>query len=100
MANAPPNNFPPVVTGGVQAGFPPGPTVSDLCKFKIPFLRFSFGFKLPFTFPPKIPIPFLMLGINCSLNNPLNVAAGIKPGGGRVANTPPDPQLTETSSTP
>jgi hypothetical protein len=98
---APPPNLPPPGSGQfVQAGFQPSLLpVASLCGFKIPFLRFIFGFLLPpLPFPPPIPIPFLMLGINCNLNNPLAVGAGVKFGGGRTINALPDPDTMEQAA--
>jgi hypothetical protein len=82
-----------------MAGFDPGPAAESLCKFQLPFLRFSFGFLIPpINFPPPLPIPFLSLGLSCNVNNPLNLSAGLKPGGGRTANLAPLPP--ETSDQP
>jgi hypothetical protein len=95
MGSPPPTDG-PAPTLGVSAGFAPGPPAAILCGYALPTLRFKIGFKLPkfpFSFPPKIPLPFLSLGLNCDLNNPINISAGLKPGGGRASNGLPDPDV-------
>jgi hypothetical protein len=75
-----------------SASFEPGPTAFDICGFKFPPLpKFSFGFKLPSL---KLPIPpkfSISIGINCSLENPFDVSAGVEWGGGRQSSGPRDP---------
>lgn len=85
----------------MDAGFDAGPPAASLCGFAIPTIRFKFGFNfnLPgFSFPPKLPIPYLSLGLNCDLNNPLDLSAGLKPGGGRTSNAPPSPDMNENAA--
>jgi hypothetical protein len=94
--SAPIPNDPPISVQDANiadAGFAPGPPVASLCGFAIPGIpKFSYGFNLPsFGLPsPFPPIPTLALSINCSLDNPLDVAKGIPSGGGRKPNLPPD----------
>lgn len=98
MGTAPPKDDPSPAeqdAASVDAGFALGPPVASLCGFAIPSLRFKFGLKFPglpgISFPPPLPFPFLSLGIHCDSDNPLDVTAGVKYGGGRVSNAPPDP---------
>lgn len=95
MGTSPPEDRPPpaeqdIVTG--DAGFAPGPTSTSLCGFKFPpIFRFKFGFNLPAISLP-LPISFTFsIGINCNLDNPFDVSAGVKYGGGRVSSGPRDP---------
>lgn len=67
----------------------------EFCGFKLALTIPGLSFKLPtINFPPQIDlfISFdLALGINCNLENPLNVTGGVKFGGGRKPNADPDP---------
>jgi hypothetical protein len=85
---------PPTVGGSFST--PKLPAIA-LCGFKFPpSLFFIFGFKLPsIAFPPKIPLPYLHLALNCNLSNPIDVSAGVAYGGGRASNNNPDPDLDE-----
>ena len=94
MGTAPPPDAPPVddqIAVEAGASFSPGPTAASICGFAFPpIFKLNFGFKLP-------PLPSLSLsfnfsiGINCSLDNPFDVSAGVKYGGGRKASGPRDP---------
>ena len=93
--NPPPPDAPPpddqdLVTA--DASFEPGPSAVSLCGFAFPpTFKFSFGFKLPSLTLP-LPINFFFnLGINCSLDNPFDLSAGVSAGGGRTALGPRDP---------
>lgn len=95
MGSPPPKDAPSTQAQDLveaDAGFATGPTAFDICGFKFPPLfRFSFGFKLPSLNLP-LPIKFsFSLGINCSLDNPFDVSAGVTYGGGRKASGPRDP---------
>lgn len=73
---------------GATPSFPP------ICGFAIPKFLFALGFVIPtFTFPPKLPIFRLAIGIVCNLTNPLNVSFGVDWGGNRVPTFDPDPDL-------
>ena len=93
--NPPPPDAPSLadqVGVDASASFEPGPTSISLCGFKFPPLfKFSFGFKLPSL---KLPLPisfFFNLGINCDLDNPFDVSAGVNYGGNRAVLGPQDP---------
>jgi len=76
----------------LDAGFEPSLPVAALCGFKLPFLRYALKYRVPgFSFPPKLAIPFPSLGLNCSLNNPIDVSSGLPAGGGRKSTIPKDP---------
>jgi hypothetical protein len=82
------NGPPPAAANqaSADASFEPGPTVANLCGFKLPTFTFKLGFKLPtIKFPPPVPTFKPSLGINCSTTNPISVNAGFAWGGGRVA---------------
>ena len=96
MAGSPPPvpGPPPAAAqaSALAAGFQPSPMpVASLCGFKLPVFVFSLGFKQPTIFPLPFPEFALSLGLNCSLENPIDVSAGVKFGGGRVSNADPDP---------
>ena len=96
MGQAPPPDGPPLASA--DAGFSPSPSAASLCGFKFPpTIFFKFGFNLPpIAFPPKLPsLPSFTLALNCNVNNPLSISG--PPGGGRVSNAPPNPDL-DTSS--
>lgn len=83
-----------------SVAFPPGPSADNLCKFPFPpkiSISLSLPFKLP-PIPPKLPIPYINIGLNCSLHNPFNASAGIPKGGGRTSNAAPNPNDTMTST--
>lgn len=75
-----------------NAGFDDsGPPAAELCGFKLPFAFFGFAFELPpITFPPAFPRFGVALGLNCSLDNPINVSASLPYGGGRIGTSDPD----------
>lgn len=75
-----------------DAGFEPSAPVASLCGFTLPVLRYALNFRarIP-NFPPTLPIPFPSLGLNCSLDNPIDVSTGVPVGGGRKPNVPKDP---------
>jgi hypothetical protein len=90
--------IPPAASLAIQAqialgaGFSAGTPVVSLCGFTLPSFSISvllqLAIKIKFTFPP----PFILaIGINCDLNNPLVITAGIPFGGGRVGTFDPDP---------
>ena len=86
-----------------DAGFAPGPPVTLLCGITLPTIpKFSYGFALPSLGLPSPfpPIPLLPLGLNCPSNNPLNITQGLKSGGGRKPNLPPDPDQDFLKTTP
>jgi hypothetical protein len=92
----PPVDLPPPTDAPINPGLAPSPPAASLCGFSLPKSLFKFGFKLPaLAFPPAIPTPYLALGLNCSLSNPLDVSAGLRYGGGRTPNADPDPDLLE-----
>ena len=70
-----------------------GPTLNaSPCNFQIGLPRFSFGFQLPsISFPPPIPFPKFAFELSCSLDQPVNVSAGLEYGGGRQPAFDPDP---------
>jgi hypothetical protein len=88
--------LPKLSTPGGSIGFSVTPsTVFSLCGFK---LLLPFSLKLGLVIPSlEIPLPdlFAALGINCDLKHPLNFAAGIGYGGGRVGRANPDPDDQE-----
>lgn len=101
---SPPQNFPspPNLPGssggetgigvGASASFVAGPPVLALCGFALPLPAFLLGLKIKIPrFPPPLPIPFLSIGLKCSLSNPFDVSAGVAYGGGRVATFDPNP---------
>lgn len=100
MGSPPPIDAPPpgpAVSANADAGFADDPSAATLCGFTFPpFPFFKFGFSLAgLKFPPALPIPKIGLAINCDLNNPLSVTAGVAWGGGRNPNGYPDPDAVE-----
>jgi len=97
MGFPPPPAGPPPTPPGVSldAGLADAPDAKSLCGFKFPpTLFFKFGFVIPsfgIQFPPPLPTIKLSLALNCDLNNPLSVDAGVKWGGGRTPNADPNP---------
>lgn len=93
----PPADPPGLITA--DAGLKPGPKAISLCGFNLffpPTIYFKFGFNLPsFHFPPPLPTFNFSLSLNCDINNPISVSAGITWGGGRKVNAAPDPDLLE-----
>lgn len=79
----------------LQQQFALSPPAIALCGFALPLPGYVFGLKLPspIPFPPPIPKLKLAIGLNCALNNPLDVSAGVDFGGGKVANADLDPDL-------
>lgn len=93
MGSPPPVNAPSVgqqASASADAGFQPSPTGATLCGFGIPGFFLSFSFSIPgfppFAFPPTFNF---MIGLNCDLSNPISASVGF--GGGRVAQSDPDP---------
>ena len=91
---SPPTNFPtpPQAPGGsgasigVSPSFGAGPPILTICGLSLPLLAFLLGLKIKIPgFPPPLPFPFLAISLNCSLDNPFNVSAGVSYGGGRQA---------------
>lgn len=85
----------------VDAGFAPGPPVATLCGFAFPSFKPFLKIGIPIggiSFPPKIPTFSPSLGLNCDVNNPLDVTAGVKWGGGRVASFDRDPDVDEDAA--
>lgn len=80
---------------GIELGFALGPPAVSICGFALPLPSILLGIVLPspLPIPPPIPIPKLAIGLNCSLDNPLDISAGIAFGGGRVGASDPDPDL-------
>ena len=67
----------------LQQQFALSPPAIALCGFALPLPGYVFGLKflsLVQFMPFKLK---LMLGLNCALNNPLDVSAGVDFGGGR-----------------
>jgi hypothetical protein len=79
----------------LNASFTLGLPVASLCGFALPSILLGLGIVLPspLPIPPPLPKFKLAIGLNCSLDNPLDVSAGIEFGGGRVATGDPDPDL-------
>jgi hypothetical protein len=76
----------------LDVGMAPSLPVAALCGFTLPVLRFAFGLRIPsIAFPPALPIVLPSLGLNCSLDNPIDVTSGVPAGGGRTPNVPRDP---------
>lgn len=75
-----------------DAGFKPSPTGATLCGFGIPGFFLNFDFSLP-VFPPfQFPPTFnFMIALNCDLSKPISASGGVSFGGGRVAQSDPDP---------
>jgi len=102
FAPAPPGPPPAAPGASITVGMstPTLPAIAIcglLFKFP-PAIFFSFGFTLPtIPFPPKIPLPYISLSLNCNLSNPLNVSAGLSYGGGRQSNADPDPDMQEAA---
>ncbi len=82
---------------------PPGPSASvdfeeptlnaDPCNFSLSIKFPSFNFVLPnlsIDFPPDLSLYF-NFELSCDLSKPINVSAGVGPGGGRVPAMDPDP---------
>jgi hypothetical protein len=95
MGTAPPPDGPSVVAQGLasaNAGFSTSAIpAASLCGFTLPFLSFSLSFHLPaLAFPPPFPIFGISFGLNCSLDNPINVSASLPYGGGRIGTSDPD----------
>lgn len=93
--SAPPEDAPPPEEQdavSAEAGFEEGPPLASFCGFVIPSFIFSFSINIPFSFdfPPKF---FFALGINCDADNPFDISAGVKWGGGKKPNPSayPDP---------
>lgn len=72
-----------------DVSFAPAPDGIALCGFKLPFLAWGFGFRLPafppFPFPPTFNY---FVGLNCDLSNPIAAKFGF--GGGRTGQADPD----------
>lgn len=68
------------------------------CSFELRLPKLSLSFKFPIPFPPPfaLPIPMLRFALSCDLSKPLDVTAGIAPGGGRTAQYDPDPDDEDT----
>lgn len=98
MGSPPPKDEPSTQSQDLveaDAGFAPGPTSFDICGFKFPPLfKFSFRFNLPTFELPTFNFNFA-IGINCSLDNPFDVSAGVSYGGGRKASGPRDPDYKD-----
>ena len=74
------------------AGFSTSPIPAEsLCGFALPFLSFKLAFRPPaLGFPPPLPDFGISFGLNCSLDNPINVSASLPYGGGRIGTSDPD----------
>ena len=100
--NEPPVDFPSPEEQDLvnaDASFAPGPDAKSICGFKLPpKFNFSFGFNLPpIRFPFKFPTIDISFAINCDLDNPFSVSAGLSAGGGRVANVDTDDDEKDTA---
>lgn len=103
MGTAPPPDAPSPDdqdAASVDAGFAAGPPVASLCGFALPSFipKLSIGIPIPsINFPPPLPKFSLSLGLNCDVNNPLDVAGGIGWGGGRKASFDRNPDVSEAA---
>lgn len=82
----------------VGAGFQPSPMAVELCGFALPFPYLGINIRIPnIPFPPELPSFLLAFGLNCDLDNPIDVTAGVGYGGGRVAgyDSSPDDNVTD-----
>ena len=99
MGSPPPPDLPAPDVQDALAAVPTGLAVglpaASLCGYALPNPLIVFGIKLPspIPIPPPLPIPKLALGLNCSLDNPLDLSASVEFGGGRVGASDPDPDL-------
>ncbi len=98
MGAAPPVDFPPPDDQdkvSADASMSVGKPVVDLCSFKLPF-AFSVSLHIP-DILPKIPTFWFKLGfgLNCSLDNPLDVTASSPFGGGRIGSPPKNPTMSD-----
>lgn len=100
MGAAPPKDFPISAGassngGAVTFGSSAPIKVQGPCGFNfdfaLPAVNVSFDLSLFFS----LPFPFLALKLTCDPNNPIDLSAGLKPGGGRVSTALPDPDLVE-----
>jgi hypothetical protein len=72
--------------------------VASLCGFAIPSFLFILKFLLPpLPFPLPLPTFNFSIGLNCDLNNPINVSAGLTWGGGRKPSYDRDPDEAEAA---
>jgi hypothetical protein len=95
MGSPPPPDAPDIPTQDATAldfNFQVTPPIALLCGYKVPAFKLNLSVKLPFQFPPAFPPEFFFaIGIRCDLENPIDVSAGIAPGGGRKSTFDPDP---------
>lgn len=70
---------------------------AEECKLSLSLPKFSFKIKFPtIHFPPDfLPKINFQLKLSCSLDNPVDVSAGIKFGGGREPNGDPSSDTQE-----
>lgn len=83
----------------VEANFDKPDLNASPCAFSLKLPTLSFSLNIPFPdFPPPFPfpIPMFRFALSCDLNNPIDIAAGVKPGGGRKAVYDPDPDDSDT----
>ena len=100
MGFPPPPDAPPLADqdlAELNASFDPGLPAASLCGFMLPFLSIFFsitlpGLPFPIPFPPNISI---LIGLNCSLSNPIDISGGVSYGGGRIASFDPDPDFID-----
>ena len=99
MGSPPPPDAPSLEeqdTVATNAQFSPGPPAASLCGFVIPFLSIFFNINLPgIPFPIGLPTISILIGLNCSLSNPIDISGGVSYGGGRIASFDPDPDLND-----
>jgi len=96
MGSPPPS---PGVTPTAGASFGPAQKQATICGFGLGLPRITIGLSivLPFTFPPKIPLPHIAFALQCDPNNPVKVDTGLAWGAGRVPNADPDPDDDDSS---
>ena len=86
-------------TGGVSKPEFESPSLNaNPCEFSLKLPIPKLNIKLPSIPLPKIPLPIFNFdfSLSCSLDNPIDVTAGLKFGGGRVTCFDTDSEAKET----
>ena len=81
---------------GLDASFTKPTLNANPCNFSFTLPSFSISINLPsVAFPPALPfpIPSFEFRLSCSLDAPIDVSAGLKFGGGRIACFEPSPDV-------